>query len=210
LFKAVKEIHHTVLHPHGDTQSKQGIAATLTQALVQIIALDMVFSLDSVITAVGLTQNILVMVSAVLISVVCILAISGPIVQFIRKNPALKVLALSFLVVIGVVIILEGFHQHISKSLIYLPLGFCLVVELLQMFQTKRSQPSSLLEAPALSSLSPAELGNAYVWYIQHKDHVTSLTATVTAAYPPTLSEDKSNPDLWKSEHWKWFLNATA
>jgi predicted tellurium resistance membrane protein TerC len=138
LFKAVKEIHHTVEYPLEASGAKPGPTVSVASAICQILLLDLVFSIDSVITAVGLTQVQWVMYTAVIASVLLVLTISGPIARFIRANPALKVLALSFLVVIGVTIFLEGLHKHVEKGYIYLPLGFCLVVELLQMRQKKK------------------------------------------------------------------------
>lgn len=134
LFKAVREMHHTVEHPH---ESLPGAAparvTSVRSALLQILALDLVFSIDSVITAVGLTQETWVLYGAVIASVVLVVTISAPIARFIRANPALKVLALAFLVVIGVTIVLEGMHREVPKAYVYLPLGFCLIVEILQM-----------------------------------------------------------------------------
>jgi predicted tellurium resistance membrane protein TerC len=138
LFKAVKEIHHTVEHPLESTGQKQGAVITAASAITQILVLDLVFSIDSVITAVGLTQVQWVMFGAVLASVALVMTIAGSIAKFIRQNPALKVLALSFLLVIGVTIFLEGLHKHVEKGYIYLPLGFCLIVELLQMRQARK------------------------------------------------------------------------
>jgi len=142
LFKAVKEMHHTVEHPDDTVGSAaSGTVVSFGSAIGQILALDLVFSIDSVITAVGLTQETWVLYGAVLSSVVIVLTISEPIARFIRANPALKVLALAFLVVIGVTIVLEGMHQHLPKAYVYLPLGFCLVVEILQMRQAKKLKP---------------------------------------------------------------------
>lgn len=142
LFKAVKEMHHTVEHPHEATATgNYGMVVSMGSALFQILVLDLVFSIDSVITAIGLTQEYWVLYGAVLSSVVLVLTISEPIARFIRANPALKVLALAFLVVIGVTIVLEGMHQHLPKAYVYLPLGFCLVVEILQMRQAKKLTP---------------------------------------------------------------------
>jgi predicted tellurium resistance membrane protein TerC len=139
LYKAVKEMHHTVEHPHGDAATGAKVTVlSVGSAIAQIIALDLVFSIDSVITAVGLTQTAWVLYGAVLSSVVLVLTISSPIAAFIRQNPSLKVLALAFLIVIGVTIMLEGFHHEVPKTYVYLPLGFCLVVELLQMRQAKK------------------------------------------------------------------------
>lgn len=139
LLKAVKEMHHTVENPHDSAGgAAAGAVLSMGGALVQIVALDLVFSIDSVITAVGLTQEAWVLYGAVLVSVVLVLTISAPISRFIRANPSLKVLALAFLVVIGVTIVLEGMHHEVPKTFVYLPLGFCLIVELLQMRQAKK------------------------------------------------------------------------
>jgi Membrane protein TerC, possibly involved in tellurium resistance len=132
LWKAVREIHHVVElkedHGHAVT-AKNAISA----AILQIVMLDIVFSIDSVITAVGLTQNLIVIAIAVIVSFGGLLFYAGPIGEFILKHPALKILALSFLVTIGVTLCLEGMHKHVDKGYIYLPMGFALVVELLQM-----------------------------------------------------------------------------
>jgi predicted tellurium resistance membrane protein TerC len=139
LYKAVKEMHHTVEHPHGDEALKvKAVVLSVGSAITQILVLDLVFSIDSVITAVGLTQELWVLYGAVILSVVMVVTISAPIARFIRANPSLKVLALAFLIVIGVTILLEGMHHHLPKTYVYLPLGFCLVVELLQMRQAKK------------------------------------------------------------------------
>jgi len=131
LYKAVKEIHHVV---ELKDESAGGHAANaFGAAIVQIVLLDMVFSLDSVITAVGLTPNLLIIGFAVIASFLVILAYAKTIGEFIIRRPALKILALAFLVTIGVTIFLEGMHQHVAKVYIYLPMGFALVVELLQM-----------------------------------------------------------------------------
>jgi len=137
LYKAVVEIHHAVApgeHEEGGVARK---SLTTVSAVAQICALDLVFSIDSVITAVGLTDSMLVMFTAVIAAAIFVFFASGPIIHFIRKNPALKVLALSFLVVVGVVICMEALGQHVPKAYVYLPLGFCLVVEMLQMLQAK-------------------------------------------------------------------------
>ena len=131
LWKAVKEIHHVVelkeAHGSGSAPAKYGAA------IGQIVLLDMVFSLDSVITAVGMTQNLLIIGFAVIVSFLVILAYAKTIGDFIMHRPALKILALAFLVTIGVTIFLEGMQQHVAKAYIYLPMGFALCVELLQM-----------------------------------------------------------------------------
>ncbi len=141
LYKAVREIHHVVEHPEDPAaatlgQGSQSARATMAPIIGQIILLDAVFSIDSVITAVGMTQNLWVIATAVLASFGVILAYAKPIGDFILRHPALKILALSFLITIGITICMEGLHQHVPKAYIYLPMGFALGVELLQMRYT--------------------------------------------------------------------------
>ena len=102
-------------------------------AITQIIILDLVFSVDSVITAVGLTNSLPVIYAAVVASFVLVLMFSSPIAKFVQKHATLKILALSFLITIGVTLVMEGLGGHVPKGYIYLPMGFALVVELLQM-----------------------------------------------------------------------------
>ncbi|HVE16762.1 MAG TPA: TerC family protein [Chthoniobacterales bacterium] len=131
IYKAVNEINHVVTlkdeGPH--ISAKNAVSA----AIMQIVLLDIVFSVDSVITAVGLTQNLITISLAVILSFVGLLFYAGPIGEFILRHTALKILALSFLVTIGVTLCLEGMHKHVDKGYIYLPMGFALLVELLQM-----------------------------------------------------------------------------
>ena len=132
IYKAVTEIHHTVElkeEPHSD----KSVSSKFTSAIVQIVILDIVFSVDSVLTAVGLTRELWVIITAVILSFSVILIFAKQVGEFIMKNPALKILALAFLVTIGVTIFLEGMHQHVEKAYIYLPMGFALGIELLQM-----------------------------------------------------------------------------
>lgn len=131
LYKAAREIHNTVeLH---DALPQAGKAHTFSAVILQIVLLDMVFSIDSVITAVGLTHIVWIIVTSVVVSFVGILFFSRPIGDFILRTPTIKILALSFLITIGVTIFMEGMHQHVPKAYIYLPMGFALAVELLQL-----------------------------------------------------------------------------
>jgi len=132
LYKAVKEIHHTI---EGDSEDQNGKSAknTFAAIIIQIILIDIVFSVDSVITAVGLTDNLYVIYSAVIVSFLVVLSFAGPIARFIQERPTLKILALSFLITIGVTLGVEGFGGHVPKAYIYLPMGFALAVELLQL-----------------------------------------------------------------------------
>jgi predicted tellurium resistance membrane protein TerC len=139
LYKAVKEIHHTVeLKDEHDQKTK--VKDTFRSAIIQIVLLDMVFSVDSVITAIGLTDNVIIIVSAVILAFVVILIFAKPIGEYILANPALKILALSFLITIGVTIFMEGLHKEVPKAYIYLPMGFALGVELLQMRYSKNKK----------------------------------------------------------------------
>jgi predicted tellurium resistance membrane protein TerC len=140
LYKAVKEIHHVVEHREDHEQTAQA-PATLGSVIAQIVVLDAVFSIDSVITAVGLTETLWVIYAAVLVSFGAVLAFAGPIASFVQTHPALKILALSFLVTIGISLMMEGLGAHPDKGYIYLPMGFALIVELLQMrFQANQSK----------------------------------------------------------------------
>jgi len=132
LYKAVTEIHHTVElkeEQHQENKAKQAFAAVITQ----IVLLDIVFSIDSVVTAIGLTSQLWVIIAAVVVSFASILFAAKPIGDFIADRPTLKILALSFLITIGITIFMEGMHKHVPKAYIYLPMGFALLVEMLQL-----------------------------------------------------------------------------
>jgi predicted tellurium resistance membrane protein TerC len=132
LYKAVKEIHH-VVEADSDGGTGKAVSMTFFAAISQILMLDIVFSIDSVITAVGLTDNLYVIYSSVILSFVLVLAFAGAISSFVQKHATLKILALSFLITIGVTLAIEGFGGHVPKAYIYLPMAFALGVELLQM-----------------------------------------------------------------------------
>lgn len=149
LYKAVKEIHHTV-ELKDEHDKKANVKDSFKSAIVQIVLLDLVFSVDSVITAIGLTDVVWVIVTAVILAFVVILIFAKPIGEFILENPALKILALSFLITIGVTIFMEGFHKEVPKAYIYLPMGFALGVELLQMRYSKNKKE---LKEGAIDSL---------------------------------------------------------
>lgn len=134
LWKAVREIHRVVeLKDARPEAAGRGALAGFWAAIGQIVFLDMVFSLDSVITAVGLTRNPWVIILAVTLSFLAVLAYAAPVSEFILRHPSLKILALAFLVTIGVTITLEGLGQEIPRAYIYLPMGFALLVEFLQL-----------------------------------------------------------------------------
>ncbi len=132
LYKAVKEIHHVVETKDDDHILKKA-SMTFASAITQILILDIVFSIDSVITAVGLTENLMVIYTSVIVSFVLVLVFSGKIAAFVQKHTTLKILALSFLITIGVTLVIEGLGGHVPKAYIYMPMAFALGVELLQM-----------------------------------------------------------------------------
>lgn len=140
LYKAVQEIHHK-MEGRDDDQAASGVAtATFGAVLAQILALDLVFSLDSVITAVGMTENMIVIIAAVLISFTIMLFASGAIFGFVNRHPTVKMLALSFLLLIGVFLVAEGFGIKIDKALIYGPMAFAILVESLNLVAQARKR----------------------------------------------------------------------
>lgn len=150
LWKATKEIHHN-MDPEEDSgelldKTKGTAALTFGGAIIQIIALDMVFSVDSILTAVGMTDEIPIMVAAVTITVGIMLVAADPLANFIDRNPTLVMLALAFLVMIGLVLIADGFGFHVPKGYIYAAMGFSIGVEGLNMIKRNRRakvQPGS-------------------------------------------------------------------
>ena len=140
LYKAVVEIHHTVELKDEEETEKDRAPKSMTSVITQIILLDIVFSVDSVITAVGLTDKLWVIITSVIVSFATILVYAKPIGDYILKHPAIKILALSFLITIGITIFMEGLHKHVPKAYIYLPMGFALGVEMLQMRYARNKQ----------------------------------------------------------------------
>ena len=131
LGKATYEIHDKLEGEAGHAEKK--VAASFAAVIVQIMLLDIVFSLDSVITAVGMVDEIPVMIAAVIVAVAVMLFSVGPISRFIDQHPTVKILALSFLLLIGLTLLLEGLHQHIPKGYIYFAMGFSLLVEMINL-----------------------------------------------------------------------------
>ena len=145
LYKSTTEIYENIEHPerHGPPLSKDpdgsGPKKVSYLGIVgQVMVLDIVFSLDSVITAVGMAEHIPVMVVAMLIAVGVMMIFAGPIGDFIEEHPSVRVLALAFLVLIGVMLIAEGTGQHVSKGYIYSAMGFSLLIQMLNMRMEKR------------------------------------------------------------------------
>jgi predicted tellurium resistance membrane protein TerC len=130
--KATFEIHHKMEGP-SDKETIAKVSASFKAVIVQIILIDLVFSLDSVITAVGMARDITIMITAVVISVGIMLIAAGSISAFVERHPTVKILALSFLLLIGVMLVADGCGQHIPKGYIYFAMAFSLVVELLNL-----------------------------------------------------------------------------
>ncbi|MEO6334295.1 MAG: TerC family protein [Pyrinomonadaceae bacterium] len=145
LFLIAKSTHEI----HGSLEGEEGEASkrtysSFTSVIVQITLLDIVFSLDSVITAVGMVNNLWIMISAVVISIVAMMLFAGPIGSFVERHPTIKMLALSFLLLIGVTLVGEGFGQHIPKGYIYFAMAFSVLVEVLNMRLRKKTDPVHL------------------------------------------------------------------
>jgi predicted tellurium resistance membrane protein TerC len=152
LAKSTHEIHDNLEGEEGH-KSVRG-APSLVSVLIQIALLDIVFSLDSVITAVGMVEEIQIMIAAVVVAIGFMMAFSGTISAFVSRHPTIKMLALSFLILIGVTLIAEGLNQHIPKGYIYFAMAFSVGVEILNLrIRTPRSEPVHL-RRPSLDEVS--------------------------------------------------------
>ena len=146
LAKSTHEIHGSLEGEEGHKSTK--IYPSFVGVLIQITLLDMVFSLDSVITAVGMVDNLWIMIAAVVVSIVFMMAFAGSIGAFVQKHPTIKMLALSFLILIGVTLIAEGLDQHIPKGYIYFAMAFSVLVEILNLRLRKvKTEPVHLHNA---------------------------------------------------------------
>ena len=142
LAKSTHEIHDKLEGEEGHASAK--IVASFTGVIIQILLLDIVFSLDSVITAVGMAEDVSVMIIAVVIAVAVMMVSAGTISDFVDRHPTVKMLALSFLLLIGVSLIAEGFDQHIPKGYIYFAMGFSIFVEMINLRIRSKGQPVQL------------------------------------------------------------------
>jgi predicted tellurium resistance membrane protein TerC len=145
IYKATHEIHDKLEGKEGQASAK--VATSLAAVVIQIGLLDIVFSLDSVITAVGMAREIVVMITAVIIAVIIMLYASTPLSSFVGRHPTVKILALSFLLLIGTSLIAEGLHQHIEKGYVYFAMGFSVFVEMLNLRMRTVSKPVHLHSA---------------------------------------------------------------
>ena len=145
LAKATHEIHQKLEGEEG--HSSKRVPPSFASVIVQILLLDVVFSLDSVITAVGMVDQIEIMIAAVIIAIAFMMVFAEPVSAFVERHPTVKMLALSFLILIGVTLIAEGFEQHISKGYIYFAMGFSVFVEMLNLRLRKAPSPVKLRDA---------------------------------------------------------------
>jgi predicted tellurium resistance membrane protein TerC len=135
LYKSAKEIYHKV-EPQNENQTTKAVA-TFSGVLVQVLILDLVFSVDSIITAVGLVEELWVMYTAVIVTVIIMMVAATPISNFVNQHPAFKVLAMSFLMMIGMALLAEGFEVNIPKGYIYFSMAFALLVDIIQLRSSK-------------------------------------------------------------------------
>lgn len=142
LWKSVREIHENLEGEEHERTAK--VRPNLTAVVFQIVLIDIVFSLDSVITAVGLAREIAIMIAAVIIAMAIMLIASGPISGFVNRHPTIKMLALSFLTLVGVVLLADGFGQHIEKGYIYFAMAFSFAVEMLNIRMRSKRNPVEL------------------------------------------------------------------
>ncbi|MGZ5131866.1 MAG: TerC family protein [Caldimonas sp.] len=152
IWKSTAEIHQALEGAEGETAAH--VKASFLAVIAQIIVVDMVFSLDSIITAVGMVDELAVMITAVVVSVALMMLFAGAIGRFVNEHPTIKMLALAFLVVVGVVLIAEGFDQHVPKGYVYFAMAFSVGVEMLNIRMRKRAMKpahpkSAYAEEPA-------------------------------------------------------------
>ncbi|HEU0052637.1 MAG TPA: TerC family protein [Longimicrobium sp.] len=162
LAKATHEMHQQLEGAEGGSSAK--VPPTMTAVITQILLLDIVFSLDSVITAVGMVEEIAIMVTAVVLAMAFMLAFAGRVSAFVDRHPTVKMLALAFLLLIGVTLVADGLGQHISKGYIYFAMAFSVFVEVLNLKASKKRQPVKLHapyteDAPASAAKRPGEGG---------------------------------------------------
>ena len=158
LAKATFEIYEKVEVPHSHgAAGARAAAAGLVAVVVQIMLLDVVFSLDSVITAVGMVNNLPIMAAAIVAAMVVILVFAGPVGDFVDRHPSIKILALSFLVLIGVLLVAEGTGRHLARGYVYFSMAFALGVELLNIRYRRHAQGPGPAAPPA--EAPPAEKG---------------------------------------------------
>lgn len=145
LYKSTTEIHHKLEGSDGEMGSNDKGAANLKRAIIDITLINIVFSIDSIITAIGMTQIVAVMAVAIILSTIVMILSAKSVGAFVEKHPSVKILALSFLVMIGTLLVAEAFHVHVPKGYIYFAMAFSFLVEVLNIqFRKKNSTPVEL------------------------------------------------------------------
>ena len=152
LAKATSEIHHTL---EGDEEGRPTATTrrAITMVIFQIVLLDIVFSVDSIITAVGMTDELLVMYAAVTVAIAVMLFASGPVAGFVNRHPTVRMLALSFLILIGIALIADGLHFHIPRGYLYFAIAFSILVECLNLAESARRKRRRAKGGPAVTDL---------------------------------------------------------
>jgi len=145
LWKSTKEVHQLLEGEEGEASRR--VAGKFGSVIIQIILIDIVFSLDSIITAVGMVDEVAIMIAAVIVSVALMMAFAGSIGRFVSAHPTIKMLALSFLFMIGTLLIADGFGFHVPKGYVYFAMAFSVAVEMLNIRMRKRRSPVDLREA---------------------------------------------------------------
>ena len=159
LWKATTEISESLEGEPAHHVAANTPMASLGRVLVQIVLLDIVFSLDSVLTAVGMAEDVLVMIAAVVIAVLVMLVASGPLAKFVHDHPSVKMLALAFLLLIGVTLVADGFGFHIDKAYIYAAMGFAVFVEALNLRSRRKRQTPVELRPTFVKEEAETDLG---------------------------------------------------
>jgi predicted tellurium resistance membrane protein TerC len=146
MYKSTTEIHDKLQGEEEETEVGKA-KATLPAVILQIIVIDIVFSFDSILTAVGLVDNVLVMIAAVIMAMGIMLAFSGKVADFVNNNPTIKMLALSFLIMIGFMLVMEAAHKEVEKGYLYFAMAFSLVVEMLNLRLRKKGKAVKLRDS---------------------------------------------------------------
>lgn len=157
IWKSTREIHDKLEGVQGHASAR--VHARFWSVVTQIMLLDIVFSIDSVITAVGMVEHIEIMVAAVIIAAVAMIYVAAPLSKFVEEHPTIKILALSFLLLIGFTLIVEGLHLHIPKGYIYFAMGFSVLVEMLNLRLRQRAESPVSLREPYAPELVPVSTG---------------------------------------------------
>jgi predicted tellurium resistance membrane protein TerC len=183
LWKSTHEIHEKLEGKEGEASAK--VAATFASVIIQIMLLDVVFSLDSVITAVGMVDHLAIMIIAVIIAAGVMVFVAGPIGTFVEHHPTIKILALSFLLLIGFTLIVEGLHQHIPKGYVYFAMGFSVMVEMINLrVRDSNVKPVNLRDAykEQKMELLPVAVSNAKLTVVKPKSAVVKKPAVKKAS----------------------------